>query len=140
MRIAVLDEILNLLDEVLELGARHLDQGARVLGQGLGRLGLGVLAPEVGNGVEHIGVVGVETLYEGGVDLDLLELIAVGEVSVPLELVVEEGQFLVDELTLPLPLRLGRRRGGGDLVGCHDGGNKQSAGLGGWRCVIVPDI
>lgn len=108
----------------MKVDAGHVEQAARVLGVDGGALDLVVLPLQVGNHVEGLGAVGVEALDEVGVDLDLLQLVAVGEVLVALEAVIHAGKPLHEHLALAVPLGLrGGRRGRGGTASGHAGGH-----------------
>jgi hypothetical protein len=134
MVISLLDNVLDIDDPVLKPGAGHFKKSS------LPRVVVGLT---IGAGdLEKLGVQGVERALgvridfhdELGVDLNLLELLTVGLIAVPAELIAHGGKTIGQHLPLLVALReeswgaigssvgsgCGRRIGHGNIVRSHD--------------------
>lgn len=107
MEIANLNKILNLLHEVHERNTSHVQKTPSTLGIDRRTLGLIVLPLEVGDDLKRPRVVRVKSLDEVCVELDLLQLVSVGEVLFTLKSVEHAIQLVREGLPLAVSLRLG---------------------------------
>lgn len=137
--VPALVQISDSLRPVLELGPRHIEQAASVLREYVLPGDVPVLLAQLGDELRGVVGEGVDALHEAGVDLDLLQLVAVRHVTVAVELVDQGGYAVVEELALLLPLRLlaAAAAGGARLaveagrrgaVGCGHGGQVRRDG------------
>ncbi len=113
--VSLLDEIFDPLVPIVEGRAGHLEEGVTggpaVLVPVLAQLLLSLLAGRREE-VERLVGVGIDSHDEVGVYLDLLELVAEGEVTVAGEPLRQVGKALRKELALLIALALGGGRGG----------------------------
>ena len=111
--VAELNEVLNLANEVVKLDASHVEQRASALWLNSLALGLIMFFLQVGNDVKGGRAVRVEALDEVGIELDFLQLVAVGYVFLLLKPLVHASQALHEHLALAISLGLGSglRRG-----------------------------
>lgn len=108
LEVADLNQVLHLVNEVWEADARHVHEASGAIGVHWRPLGLSVFLEQLGRLLEGVGSVRVEALHKADLVLDLLQLVAVGEVSVALQLVVHDGQAFNEGLALAVTLGLGR--------------------------------
>jgi hypothetical protein len=108
LEVADLNQVLHLVNEVREADSRHVHEASGAIGVYWRPLGLSVFLEQLGRLLEGVGGVRVEALHKADLVLDLLQLVAVGEVSVALQLVVHDRQALNEGLALAVTLGLGR--------------------------------
>lgn len=107
LEVADLNQILHLVNEVREADSRHVHEAPGAIGMYRRPLGLSVFLEQLGRLLEGVGGVRVEALHKADLVLDFLQLVAVGEVSVALQLVVHDRQALNEGLSLAVTLGLG---------------------------------
>jgi hypothetical protein len=107
LEVADLNQILHLVNEVWEADSRHVHEASGAISMYRRPLGLSVFLKQVGRLFESVGAIRVEALDKADFVLDFLQLVAVSEVSVALQLVVHDRQTLNEGLSLAVTLGLG---------------------------------
>ncbi|KAH6607976.1 hypothetical protein Trco_004289 [Trichoderma cornu-damae] len=109
LEIANLNQVLHLVNEVGEPDSRHVHEAPGAVGMDRRPLGLPVFLEQLGRLLESVGAVRVEALHEADLVLDLLQLVAIREVSVALQLVIHGREAFNECLSLAVTLGLGGR-------------------------------
>jgi hypothetical protein len=106
LKITDFDEILDLVNKVREANAGHVEKAASIFGVDGRTLGLAMFLLQVGNDLEDLGVVRIETLNKRSVELNLLKLVAISHVSLALKLVVHSRKTVQESISLAVSLGL----------------------------------
>lgn len=105
--VLALMQIRNLLRPILKIGPRHIKQAPSILRNNIRTVGVPLILSELGNDARGVGGERVNALDEARVDLDLVQLVDVGNVSVPVEFLREGRDAIVEELALLVALGRG---------------------------------